>query len=252
MINPAVKEKLFLSPFSYRQGYSLTWNKLDTRWAGTEDPDVLPDRVKEIVILIDQVGLITGLQIAKTFWPTNKYEAKKALTKIEKLGILVRHSLKNIQREIYFYTIGPAGAKLIEKPFKINSWLKLKEDTVLKQLIINQLFLRIYRTSSNSQFIVAPQPLSGIIVFNDKEYPVFVIRGDQEDMAREMRWRELKKAFIICEDYKQIGEIADEIKFPVRFTTDYELCNVPLNQAFFTWEKGMIENDEIDIFDIQA
>lgn len=246
--NPAVKQ-IPISPFSYRQGYNLTWNKLDTRWTGIENPHELPVRVKEIVSLVDQVEFITGVQIAKTFWPKNKNDAKKTLVKLEKFGVLVRHNLKNTHRDMPFYTLGPAGAKLVEKPYQINNWLKYKSDYVLKQLIINQLFLRIYRTSGHCQFISAPHPLSGIIVFNDIEFPVIVIRGDHEDMAREIRWLELKKAFVICEDYEQVDDIADEIRFPVRYTTDYELCTVPLNQAFYTWEKGKLEREDIELFD---
>ena len=244
--------KKFHSPFSYRQGYRLTWKKIDTRWSGIDRPDLMQDRVKDIVWILNQLNFITSIQMAKTYWPQNTKEAKKTFSKLERLGILVRHNLKNKHKDMPFYTLGPAGAKTINIPYKPNWWLDVKLDDVLKQLIINQFFLRIYRSRNKCRFLQAPVPLSGLIVFNEMEFPLVVVRADIENIAREIRWTDVEKSLVICEDHQQLKEIAKNIKFPARFTTDYELCSVSLNQAFYRWEKDRLINDNINIFSTNA
>jgi hypothetical protein len=221
---------------------------------GTNDIKNVSERVIKIANHLDRLKFITRVQAIKTFWAQNKTDAKKQLNKLEDFGIIIRHSLENKNRDMPFYTLGPAGAKLIDKPYKPNWWLNTDVETVLKQLITNQLYLRIYRTSDNCQILRAPSPLSGVIVIGDAEFPLLVVRSNIEDMAREIRWLELKKALVICENYKQIKELAGSANFPVRFTTDYELCNVPLNRAFFRWNKETetLEKETINIFQSTA
>lgn len=242
--------KPFVSPFSYRQGYNLTWFKIDPRWRGV--PNALgevTERVKKVAELTESTKIISKYQLIRHFFTEQSAaNATKYLNKINRAGLLIRHVLSNSGRDLVVYTLGPLGAQLIKVPFAPNWWLDLQKTPVLKQLIANQLFLRLIKTG-DAKYMVAPYPFTGVLTYKGIEFPMIAVRGDVEDINRELRHTNFQRGFIICEDVKQIEQVAPNVIHPARYTTDYDILYTPLNEAFYTWSPdGGVERERLSIF----
>lgn len=239
----------FKSPFSLSNNYELAWKKVDTRWKGTSY-ELANKKVKDIIETMAQIRIITGLQILKTFWPTHLDNGKKILSRLEMLGLIIKHGLKNKSKGIAFYTLGPTAYKYIDIKYNANWWLDLTIEVVLRQLTLNQLFLRLYKINYCSVKTMT-YPLTASIIIQDKEFPVVVVRGDMNDILRELRWLEVNKLILVCENKEQIAEIGPHVQIPVRYTTDYEIFCLPsLAEAFFKWNTDKVEQDIVNIFNV--
>ncbi|GBF34587.1 hypothetical protein DCCM_3706 [Desulfocucumis palustris] len=197
----------------------------------------------------DQLRIVTAKQLSARFWSNNMENGDKSLKKLGKKGYLLRHVLKNKNKTMVIYTLGPAGCKLLNKPYQPNWWARVELKEILKILVFNQLYLRIHH-SMDSKALQAPYPLTSVIIINNREFPVLVVRGDIGEIAREVRWADLNRAMVICEEHEQIEKIALNINIPARFTTDYELCFKSLNEAFYSYnrEADTVEKETVDIF----
>lgn len=240
----------FLSPFSCRRGYKTVLTKLDSRWQGNPQAD-LQGVDLEMIKAVDRLKMVTALQAHKTFYRDNSLQGTiKKLNKFSNKGLLTKHMMQDSLKNMVFFTLGPAGARLLCKPFKYNWWMGLKGDVILKQLVLNQLFLRI-KKEVPCLFYSAEYPLTGVIIINDISLSVVVIRGDLEDAVRDINLTEdIQRLIVICEDKSQIRYIGEKINsIATRYTTDYELCCTPLNEAFYLYENGEIIREELYIFD---
>lgn len=246
---PERKTGRYLSPFSYKRNYNLRWKRIDTRWQGTNQLDSITPTAKSRLKLVEQLKVITSIQLGKAMAPNDIRNCRKILSKYESLGFLIKHTLENKSITIPFYTLGPAGAKALGLPFHPNWWLDLKLNAVLKHLILNQLFLKAHKTVQ-CKILTAPYPITSVFIMGNAEFPVMVVRGDVEDLAREARWMTFNRVLVVCEDESQIPVIAPNIKVDARYTTDYNLCHTLLNDAFYRWvqEEEKYYIDTIDIF----
>lgn len=241
------EETHFISPFSISRGYELNLKSLDSRWQGTNDFSALTSVDDVILKAIHRLGMVTALQLHKTFYDRNIKTTIKNFKRLTANGLVVKHEMKDKSKEMDFYTLGPAGARFIKKPYQPNWWEGLKTDVILRQLVFNQLFLRMYK-AKKCKLIKAEYPLAGTILINETDFPVAVIRGDSEDIIKEIKLSDLERLVVICEDRTQIPFIAERVEVETRFTTDYELCNCQLDQAFYVYENGALEKETIQIF----
>lgn len=80
----------------------------------------------------------------------------KHINKINRSGVLVKHSLSNKGKDLGIYTLGPLGANILKKPYTPNWWMSLHNTPVLKQLVANQLLLRMLKTGQDVNYMIAP------------------------------------------------------------------------------------------------
>lgn len=248
--NKNIPSQPFVSPFSYRQGYNLTWFKVDARWKGIENAlGEVTERVKNIATLTNTTKVISKYQLIRHFFSDqSKPSIIKYLGKLNRSGLLLKHSMVNNGKELVIYTLGPLGARVVKEPYSPNWWCKLQAATVIKQLVANQLYLRLARTGE-AKYNIAPYPFTGVLSYKGYEFPLIVVRGDVEDINREIRYAEFNRGIVICEDTLQIEQVASNIIQPVRYTTDYDILYNPLNSSFYSWtpEKG-VEKENLTLF----
>jgi len=190
---------------------------------------------------------LTRGQISKHFWG-NKASGEKRLNKMARMGVLIAHTMTAPGSTLIIYTIGPIGARVLRIPYHANWWQDVEVKDVLKQLIINQFYLRLRRIEKDLIYLPAPPPYDAVISFRGNELVVLALRGDGAPEA--LKFLQVPRLMIICETAEEIMSIAPEIKQPVRYTTDEALFRQPLDKAFYYYDHkaGELKQDNVAVF----
>lgn len=228
-----------ISPFSSLHEYHVDWQTVNRHWDGVKK--FIDSIYIKPLTFLNLTKIATRLQLAKFLKGD-----KKKINYLARIGVLVTHRLVNEKNSMTIYTLGPMGCRVLKKQYAPNWWLDLSVTDVLKQLITNQLYFRIMEFTQARMFKAKP-PLTGAVMFNNVDFGVFVVRHGET--ARGIRWVAPDRMIIICEDVNQIPLIASDVHAPVRYTTDQNLFKSPLSEAFYRWEKGILEVDKVKAFE---
>jgi len=238
------KEK-FISPF--RPEYTICWNKKDSCWEGAGhglESSILLETAK----IVEQLGLVSELQLCKAFNSGSLSGARSRVRKYAAQGYLLRHRLESPRKIMVVYTVGPAGARLLNRPYDYNWWLEMDLPGVLRRLVFSQLFLRIY-SLKKCVLLPAKYPLAGGVgMAGGISFPVAVVRGDIDQICAALENNNMKRIIVICEEDRQI-QIIGRTHAAARCTTDYDLCCTPLSDAFYYCDGDVVVRDKAGIFE---
>ncbi len=246
----------FTSPISRKQHADMEWQQINPHWRGYVNVNSLKE--EELVMLQSLYGLklCTNIQLAKHYLLPYKSKSQNAmkniknrLRKLADHGILVNHMLTLENKKVPIYTIGPAGAAVLDVPYTPNWWLEESPYIVLRQLIANQLFFRFKLTGSRVIYNPTPQPFNGEIIFKGIDFLVCITQNG--NVPSELKWEDNSRIILISETVQEALAAAKKIKddLYVRYTTDYELFTIELHKAFYKYsEKEILKPTEISGF----
>lgn len=241
----------FRSPFSASWNYELGLTRVDPAWSGVRQAYTWStERDAEVLWLVSTCQVLTRSQIAKVFWPGNPDAGEKRLKRMARMGVLVPHVLACPAIRVHFYTLGPVGCQVLKAPYVPNWWMNLDLVSVLKMLVVAQLFLRFYRVSRDAVMFQAPLPYDAVIGFRNLEFAVVALRDGALPSREQVENLSAQRLLVIAEDEEAIRQVAPEIKVPARYITDEHLFQKPLHEAFYVYDgrEGVLRREYIPAF----
>jgi hypothetical protein len=152
--------------------------------------------------IIQSCGTVAGFQV-EHLWPA---DGRKQLKRAAARGIIVRHRLDG-RRKLNVYSLD----------------VRFDLDQALRQIHFAQLYLRIREVTPCSAAVV-PAPLTGVLKFNGKLFPVVVLRKRD----RTPLLANLPRLIVVSENR--------DVSLPdidYRLTTDLDLLYNPMVKAFY-------------------
>lgn len=246
--DPKVPRKVYISPLSRRQDADVFWEEINPMWQGYPDPESLSEIELEMIKDLNSLRFCTGIQLSREYLAKEKkgtkqknllQACKKRLKKLSQHGIIIRHLMKAGKKDAALYTLGPAGAKILDVPFTPNWWLDRTAYRVLRQLLSVHLFFRLKKLDPKTKYEATPQPFNGIIFFKDLYFLICIING--EGVHPELRWEKDKRIIMIAETLEEAEKTAKELKdMPgIRYTTDYDVLRIELYRALSKYDKKL-------------
>lgn len=227
------------SPFSLAENeWKTNWTIVPSRFMMDKYAGVQSQREKEVLKALSIAGVIGGLQLSRTFLTPNKREARKQIKRMVNTRKLVEHIIWKGNMQIPIYTLGPAGTNAIgiADNYELNYWLSYQIEDVLKRLVFYQLYSE-FKAIKNAIIRPAPSPYVGAISYDNKDYYVYVVRGDTTDLQERYMWKKpLSERIVIVTErlnhLKSLEPYMSEMK--VRVTVDEEIRS----QKFYKWADG--------------
>ncbi|TDA65807.1 MAG: hypothetical protein D9V47_11935 [Clostridia bacterium] len=222
------------SLFSARTAQRIDWQRVNPTWRGIQKAEEWAR--PKVLEAVKEFRLAARFQLVKSLY-RNPDKGKKDLDRAARTGILVRHDLVTEKGNVPLLTLGPLGARLIGDRFVPNWWVDIPLAEVLKRLVVVQLVLRL-REAGECHLFNARSPLSAIVVFNNLDYGVLVVRQDVEEVMENLLFLQARRLLMVTEDLEQAGILAGELGDRGRFATDLELMRSPL--VFYRWDGGFV------------
>jgi hypothetical protein len=239
----------FVSPLCRTQKADINWHTISKNWRQNADKKQLKESLTQTEQkLLDELFLLrmcSSLQLAKYYFPKDKASMTKAKDRLKALaavGILVRHELKLQKANIPVYTLGPAGALVLDIPYTPNWWKDCSPYKVLRQLITNQLFFRFKLLGYETVYNPTPAPFNGEIIFREMDFRICVTNG--KDVPPELKWEKDRRLIIIGESLEELNSTLNTTKNNpnIRYTTDYDLFVTEFIHAFSKYD---YESDQL-------
>src|SRR5690625_1159580 len=218
-----------LSPFSLVHDWYLKWQKRAVR----QKPRYLSysTKQKHVIESIAAIGVIGGEQLFRFYNVTRKERRK-----MTREGKLIRHVIKQNDKNIPIFTLGPTGADVLNLAnYEPSYWVKYDIHDVLKRLLFFELFYKFPKAN----IMPAPSPFIGGIKFRNNLFYVYVVRGDIQDLLLHLKWQASNERLIIVTEslnhLQPLNVYAKDLK--ARVTTDDDLLG-DFNDMFYKWNQG--------------
>lgn len=186
------------SPFSLSCNYTVTPAPFVPR-----PPGVLTEREEIAIDLIQTCGAAAVFQL-EYLWGANR--TRKKLKTLARCGLLARTVLQGDYRiSVYTPDVFPGL------------------DEALRSMAFLQLYLR-FRELGNVRATREEYPLFGKILVGAAEYPVAVIRSNDDKVSIPLLFKDLPRLIIISEQY---DPVFSKIEVPCRIVLDTDLLDKP-------------------------
>ena len=154
-------------------------------------------------------------------------------------GKIMRHDIKQNNKLIPIFTLGPNGADMINLAnYKQGYWLTYDVSDVLKRL----LFFELFHKFPKARLTPAPAPFVGAIQYRKNTFYVYVVRGDMNDLLMHLKWETSSKRMIIITEsinhLQPLNIYANDLH--VRVTTDKDLGE-SFQKMFYKWDNGWVK-----------
>lgn len=262
----------YKSPFAGGPGWKVEYKYTSKKWEGVYKiwEEGNRERDPKIAQLLYNCTFMTSVQMHQVLNLDNSYSInslKKRLNYLSRGSYILKHIIR-CEKHLYpIYTIGPGSCiSDIDIDYENNFYENYSLTKVLKTLTINQLFVRLLKSSYARINCNTLAPYDGEIEYINRSYDISKNRdkintlniisvrnydSEYEEIKREIN-KIGKKTIIIGTSYESIERIAgsitnnDETLF--RFTTDELLFKEPLNNAFYYINNNKLKHEHINVF----
>lgn len=187
-----------------------------------------PDTEKRLFRLLHAMGLMFGGQIqAHKILHHNPKTARRILGKLNSEHKVVEHIMRVGNKDYKVYTLGPAGAALINVPYQPDYWLKYSENDTIQRLMSVDLYIRMCDyLSTDMRILTAEKPYTHTFVHDDKVYRVGVLWDNAVSFLEAYRWEPPReRVILVCQAVNQADSLLSylEENTPIRLITREKL-----------------------------
>jgi hypothetical protein len=199
------------SSFSKTCNYQVTSHPFRPR-----APGHLSERDKVILTMTETFGAVSFFQLQQ-LWPhQHRNKTRNAAKALGRCGILAIHRLECEEYRMNICTPGKFPGL----------------DSVLRSMAFFQLYLRLREAVPGLNACLASSPLTGVILMNNKEFPVVVVRSGDNTVLLPYQVQQLPRLVIVSETFEPVFK---KVTCDCRVALDNDLLDMslPLDEMFY-------------------
>ena len=198
----------------------------------------------EVAILLSQFKVMSSHQLRIRFGRGDRFKSR--LTYLVNTGLLNRYEITTLSgaRVPYLYGTGPVA---IDK-YNLAPLIPTSPDRLLNYVIANQLYIRLWQLPGPlDKFVIDPEEyLTARFSYKSNLFTVICLRDTKEQdeclmNATRNVGPSVKRILVVGSSDHHVLRLAvllSATNLSVRYTTDQNLANLPVKDAFLAFQNG--------------